>query len=241
MSNEPTNSSMNSAGVGGPQSVDATGMSELRPGGVMDLSAAPPKPRKAINSGYAVLLGLLAVSGAMLYGMRRVGMSQGWVNAETKEISLPAESPGQTVTAGQVMTLLANLERKPVQVALERLGNNPFDMTPLLPVAETKDVKVADDGSAGRGAEEAKRKAQERQQAIRKAYEGLALKSVVDGRIPMARINDKSYKVGDEVAEFFVVKHIAFPRVTLDCQGEEYVLTMEHKDKNKLTNTKTGK
>jgi len=46
------------------------------------------------------------------------------------------------------------------------------------------------------------------------------------GRIPLAKINNATYTVGDSVTEWFQIAAIEGRTVTLTADGEEYKLTL---------------
>lgn len=210
-------------------------LSDLRSSaGTGELGAAP-KPPKARHSSYLLLVVLVAVSAGVLYGMRRYGMNSGIVYDKAVEVQYT--SAGKSgASAAEAAKMLQELERSgaPVEVPKEAADRNPFVLTTAatevaVPTDNT-DAKMTE--LARKQAEAARKAREEHMQAISNALAALELKAVLSGRVPVARIGDRSYRVGDTVDELFKVSAIADRSVTLECEGKQYTIeiAIEGKD-----------
>ena len=62
---------------------------------------------------------------------------------------------------------------------------------------------------------------------IQQTIDGLKIQSIMGGRVPLAKISNETYTVGDIVAELFKIVAIEGRTVTLvTADGEEFQLTL---------------
>lgn len=192
-------------------------------------SAAPAKRR--ISSQTIVLGAVLAGAGALLFGMRQMGMGP---RVSLANLKLEYERTDEgTDTAAETARVLKELEEaaRPVQIKAEALGRNPFRLVQ----AEQPSEELDDESYAQQAQSDAQAKAEEderkRLAAANSALEGavasLKLYSVMGGRVPLARIDDETVTVGDTVASRFLVKSIEGRVVTLEAEGKEFRLSVE--------------
>jgi hypothetical protein len=172
-----------------------------------------------------VVVLLLSVSGAAIFGMRHLGARAG-MDMTVTEIGLKIgdekESAERAKSYERIMADLQRMQR-PLDVAMGDFQKSPFmlDM-PEQPVAtnvEDEELKRA---------EQARREAAARRDATLRTLGGLQLQSVLGGSKPLARINNETVHVGDKVGGSFVVKEIRGREreVVLDNDGEDFVLSM---------------
>lgn len=201
-------------------------MAQLRGGGgevAHPASALSAKPKR-FSSHNAVTALVLLVSAIMLYGMRQAGMRSGMSFKEVK-IDYQREEVSPAIVAAQRRILL-DLQRseRPIQIPSDKLAKNPFELAENTgPTPMTEDHSLAD---AQRQADMARQAQAERIEKINTTLTTLELRSVMQGRIPIARINDQNYRVGDTVAELFTVTRIDGRSVELTCDGHAYTLEM---------------
>lgn len=210
---------------GGDAGVSASFLTELRGGGGSGEEAAPaaaPAKRSALQQHMLVVL-LIAVSGGMLYGMRQYGMNSGMKFEHADLTYKPEEGGGKRPNTE---LLLARLEGGAVAGTASRLGRDPF----LLP-SEAAAVTTVADNATDRERAAALAAAQKAQaariQQIEDEFAGFELRSIVKGRVPVARIGVRLYRVGDEVGKHFRVTAIRWPEVVLMADGHEYKLSMQ--------------
>lgn len=191
--------------------------------------AAPPSKRV---SSQAVVLGVVLIgAGALLFGMRQMGMGPKLSLANLK-IEYERADEG---AAGAVRTasVLKELERavQPSQIKGEELGRNPFRLVRTSEPTE----QLTDDGwkeraeaeALAKAAEEAQRAMEAANNALSGEISKLALFSILGGRVPLARINQETVTVGDTVAGRFKVLSIEGRVVTLEAEGKQFTLSLE--------------
>jgi hypothetical protein len=203
-------------------------MAQLRGGNAENghpASALSAKPKRF--SSHNTVTGLvLFVSAIMLYGMRQAGMRSGMSFKEVK-IDYQREEVSPATMAAQRRILL-DLQRseRPAQIPSDRLAKNPFELGTVGPAPLSEDRSLAD---AQRQAELARQATEERRQKIQTSLAGLQLRSVMEGRVPIARINEQTCRIGDTVGEVFTVTRIDGRSVELTADGQTYTLAMADK------------
>lgn len=203
-------------------------------------SALSAKPKR-FSSHNTVTALVLLVSAVMLYGMRQAGMRSGMTFTEVK-IDYQREEVSPAMQAAQ-RRILEDLQRseRPVQIPADKLAKNPFELTSVTATAApSEDRSLAE---AQRQAEAARQARAEHLEKIQSTLATLHLKSVMEGRVPLARINDQTVRVGDTVGEFFKVTRIDGRSVELTAEGQAFVLEMSETraDPYSAPPTKTGR
>lgn len=200
-------------------------LSEMRGGGgeAGAAESTPPGPSRRLKvPQQTVVVGLVVlVSIAAIYGMRKRGMNSGFtfqtpkIEYDAKRVSLDAAQQAK------ILRDLAASAHLP-KAASDHLDKNPFQLEGQ-PV-----VEATDDGSAARLAEERRRaqSAKEREERIQQALGTLELNGVMGGPIPLARIGGRTVKVGDTVAEVFIVAQVHDRSVDLLADGKIFTIAM---------------
>lgn len=199
-------------------------------GAVLAGLEAPGEVRRRRVSGSTVLVAVvLVVAGGVLFGMRQIGLGPKSAAAAGKtKLEVPEPSAVSKVDHRAVLADLT-ASRTEHQVPKEQVKKNPFVLavvtgTTEVPVGDYADREAAE---ARRAAEEAKAKAKAaREQVIVQALGQLQLHGVMGGSSPVARINQKLYRVGDVVAEHFVLRAIHGRSVELEADGRVAQLEM---------------
>lgn len=187
-----------------------------------DLASAASTSQKnllAKNGGMILLLVVVAVAGALLLGMRKLGLA-GRLELVDIKIDYPFDMHKDAVVGPDHETVINDLKSSSdvVQVPPELVQMNPFEWK-----TEAKDET---DEIALREAERLKKQAAARQKEVIRAFSKLRLNSVMGGRIPVAQISGQLVKVGDDVGDFFTVLSIEGRTVVLVHNNTKYTLTL---------------
>lgn len=226
--------------MGGLMPLDAPQEQNAPAGGVFRLDAmapgmanaeqamATPKKRKVSNQAIALAI-LLALGGALIYGMRVLGIGPLTTLAETILPQYDLTRPYAHAADHQkiLKDLAANHAAR--QVPMEEVQKNPFrlaDVTSSGPLAFGPDPRETQRASADR----AKREAEQKRTKIRSALANLKVNGVIGGSSPVARISGEAVRVGDTIGEepaIFTVKAIHGRSVELVCEHETFELHMD--------------
>jgi hypothetical protein len=194
-------------------------------GSAADVTDAPQaRGRRKTYTQHLVVVALLVISGGMLYGMRTYGMRSG---ISFKEVKVEFTGDSTTAKSASYQRIMNDLEQagKPIQIPGERLKKNPFMLgaaqSPTDPTANSAELQAKKN-------EELARIQRERHIAdVQTSLSTLQLHSVMDGRVPVARVNDETVRVGSKLAEFFTVTAISGRELELESEGQTYVLSMD--------------
>ena len=172
-----------------------------------------------------MLIVFVAIACAALWGMRQLGMSGSLKFDDGPEIDYPIDELISQSTNASHDKILDQLESSDAfaRVPLESVWTNPFEWKDLGPRAAAVDDPVDEDPE-----EAARREREQREREIQSKLSRLELNSVMGGRNPIARISGELFRIGDEVAEFFVVRSISalHRSVVLEADGESYKLAL---------------
>ncbi|MCB9838799.1 MAG: hypothetical protein H6813_05630 [Phycisphaeraceae bacterium] len=191
---------------------------ELLGGATID--QAVPERKKPIPDSALLLALVVLVAGGGLYLMRQMGLGAK-IQFTNVKIDYPLEGGSQK---GDDQRLLADLRSGGVeQVPLNQVQKNPFEL-----IGEARMVNDMPVLPRGESPEEARlrRAAEDRQRLIANRYASLDLNSVLLGGVPVARISGQTVRVGDLVADLFLVKSITSRTVDLEVDGKLYTLSL---------------
>lgn len=161
---------------------------------------------------HLIVAGVLVLGAGLLYFMRQAGTGPRAANAEV-EIDYEFADAEAARSVARQEQVIEGLRRAgpPSQLPPDDLGKNPFQLSTAQP------------GSNGdSGMDEANRQSSRMSVALR----GLRLQAVIDGRVPIARISGKTYRIGDRVGEFFEIREIGGRAVVLSGPEGEHRLEM---------------
>lgn len=182
---------------------------------------APARPK---IPPYVIMLAVLILaSGAVLFGMRKIGMGSGLLANAAPEIAYDVTKQMDDVTRDH-QRALAQLrgDHNVGQVPVENVQKNPFELDSILP----DQVETPTEIKAGETDEQ--RAARELKAKMITAYKSLRVQALVGGSNPVAKISDGLYRVGDRVAGVFEVTAIHGREVELKGDdGENYLIEME--------------
>lgn len=177
---------------------------------------------------YIIVGFVLAVSAGLLWFMRDQGLGVGFASGDEVKIDYEVdEKAAQTDTEHQRKLLFdLELSDNPNQVPVEDLQKNPFEMAILVKGDEPEDVAMTTPKQ-----EEPKGPTPEeiRARELQRTVDGLQLNTVLRGRVSLARIDGKTYRVGDVVESEFLVLSIEDRSVTLGADGKTYVIELDSK------------
>lgn len=183
-------------------------------------------PKRKFNVQTIILVVVIAASAGMLYAMRRHGMGAGFT-FQTVKIDYEWDSISPLTVAKQ-QRVLDDLARsgQPIKAPVDQLPKNPFvlDLSVAAPVVDP-DVPAVDPGAEAARMAELNRKIRERE--IQTALATVQLQSVMDGRVPIARINGTFVRVGDTVADVFTVQAIHGRTVELAVDDRVFAVSMD--------------
>ncbi|CAG0997426.1 hypothetical protein PHYC_02653 [Phycisphaerales bacterium] len=173
-----------------------------------------------------ILLLVVGVSAVSLWWMRREGTKVG-VNFQELKVDYSEPDAEKARTYARIMTDLARIQT-PLDVALGEFGKSPFMLDSGKAVVSENGVSVpAGPDPQEVAAREAAERAEARRQELLTALENLRLQSLMGGRVPLARIDDRTVRVGDEVGGVFTVTAIEGRTVTLAADGQTFTLTID--------------
>ncbi len=182
-----------------------------------------------------ILLVLLVLSAGAVYGMRRVGIVSGIsgqaLAVEYQPSAINAEFEQRFERA---MDDLARSGR-PIQVALEDLPDQPFNIDQRLSLATIaiSEIDPATLSEQQRLRAEQQRAEEQRRHAaaLRERVDGeasrLRVQSMIGGRVPVATINGQLCRVGDQVGNgIFTVEDISGEGVVVVASGRRFLVPM---------------
>jgi hypothetical protein len=211
----------------------------MTPGSTAEVGGS--RPRRKVPTQTLILMLVLGVSAAALMSMRQLGLRSGVKFEEVKLDGSEADAE-KAKTYDRIMADLARLQT-PLDVALGDFGKSPF-------MLDTHKTQVTAEGETieeltpeQRAALIAKEAAEQRRAQIQDAATQLQVNGILAGRVPIARINEHAYRIGDTVQDLFTVTAIDGRSVTLEADGESFVLTMDSNQdaRPKRSPTRIGK
>lgn len=227
----------NTADTNAPRPGGETGesgsiLAEIRGGGGGDAPETPRGRRARKYSGTTVLFGtVLVLSAASLFAMRKFGMNSGMTWAVQK-IDYDAERAlrGTDAEHQRILNDLSKSLALGQEHSLDRLPKNPFelatDVPKMLGPGMTPEQEMAE--RLKRHEDDLRKRTEARKAELDKTLSGLELHSVLLGSSPLARINDRMYRVGDVIGEVFVLTAIQGRSVNLVADGKTFVVEMRN-------------
>ena len=173
------------------------------------------------NGGMILLLVVVAVAGALLLGMRKLGLA-GRLELVDIKIDYPFDAHKDAVVGPDHEEVIQDLKSSSdiKQVPPELVQMNPFEWK--------TETKAQTEDLAAKEAEKARLAAAARKKEIDGAFSKLTLNSVMGGRIPVAQISGQLVRVGDDVGTYFTVLSIEGRTVTLVAtNNDKFVMTLE--------------
>lgn len=197
---------------------DNRSLTELRGAGIGATQNTHREPledllKKLLSSQVMVVAVVLVVSIGSLMFMRSSGMG---AKTSIKAVKLDYEPPSAAQSAEQAR-ILAELERSlaPLNISASSVSKNPFTMKESDQPLDA--ATPQDDGSKA---------AKAREEEIKNALSQIVLNGVMDGPVPLARINGRTVRVGDTVNEIFIVGEIHDRAIDLIVDNKTFTVSM---------------
>lgn len=181
---------------------------------------------KDVSPQAILLIGIVLIGGGMLWTMRWFGTRSG-MDFRANPMEFTLEAPNRLVVANESRILkdLANSD-KIVQVSADKLLRNPFQTE--------RDIELSAMLPEGGGTDAERQRELMRRNAERQARLGrikdmaehMRVTSIITGKVPVAVVDGKPVRVGDNLGEFFKVTHISGRDVTLEADGKSYTLAL---------------
>ena len=173
---------------------------------------------------YIIVGFVLAVSAGLLWFMRDQGLGVGFASGDEVKIEYEVDenAASQDQVKQQKLMRDLSLTDNPNQVPVEDLNKNPFEMAILTSDEEETEVAQAEVREEPKGPTPEEIRARE----LQRTFDGLKLNTVLRGRVSLARIDGKTYRVGDVVESEFLLLSIDDRSVTLGADGKTYVLEL---------------
>jgi len=180
-------------------------------------------PSRSIPKQYLVVGLVIAISGGLLWFMRHKGLGAGMASGGEVAIQYPVDNATPVADPERQRQLLFDLElsENPAQVPASELHKNPFSMADLKPDLPEDEAVAAVAEPVGPSPEEL------RLQELEAKASQLVLNTVLRGRVSLARINSKTYRIGDTVESDFILLSISDRSVTLGADSNTYELTID--------------
>jgi hypothetical protein len=185
---------------------------------------AAPAARSPMKQ-YMIVGGVVLVGVGLLLFLRGRGLGADLALGDEPKIDYPIDAPTNTQAEARQKQVMSDLtlESNLNAVPSEQIKQNPFE---LASITEDQTVLPLEDlpvvaAQKGPTAEELRLSELDRHAST------LELNTVIAGRISLARINGKTYRVGDVIEETFEVTEITAERtVAIAADGHEWVLEM---------------
>lgn len=176
-------------------------------------------------NGGLVLVLVIGIAAAALWGMRQMGTSGSLSFADTPEIEYPIDDLVSATGLSDHADILGQLEssRDAAHIPIDEVLINPFSWN----ISET--TKATPTTTTVPQVDQAEIARLERERRIDTEFSMLRLNSVIGGSMPVARISGKLVRAGDQLGELFTVKRITARSVLLTVDGHEYMLSMDQK------------
>mgnify|MGYP001794572495 CR=1 FL=1 len=184
--------------------------------GLTDLEGAVDEGPKRSGSSPVVLVALLVVSGAVLWGMRHLG-TRGSINLVDISIDYPLQDKADAANSELIIRALQDSSYVP-QVEPQMVAVNTFTWR------AAPETAVATQTS--REEAEAQRAHDQRMRALDTSARALVINSVMRGRVPVANISGELVAVGDTVGGEFTVTRIDGREVDIQAEGRTWTLTV---------------
>ena len=187
----------------------------------------PTSAEKSSPSKQYMIVGfVLAVSAGLLWFMRGQGLGVDMADAKDVKIEYEVDEKAASDDIKRQHEVMFNLElsEDPVQVPADEIKKNPFAMAALTGEDDEPETQVATketEKPRGPTPEEI------REQQLDHLAASLKLNTVLKGRVSLARINGKTYRIGDAVESEFILLSIEDRTVTLGADGITYEIELE--------------
>jgi hypothetical protein len=187
-----------------------------------------PKVRQYRPTQHIVLAGLLVVSVASIFTMRKMAGRAIAQDSSAQQVDYTHTiDPARSAQYDRIMSDLARLE-KPMQLDVDLAAAAAF--------GEKKHSNTVQAGDNETDGQKQTRERKRRQNELLTKANSLVVQSVMGGRRPVARISGETFGVGDSVQDFKIVS-IEGRNVTLEADGFRFTLAMETAQQQRMPGT----
>lgn len=194
--------------------------------GADDAASNAPVAHRSATKQYMLVGGVVLAGIATLVFLRTQGVGANLVLGDDQvKIDYPIDAPTNVNTEERQRNVLKQLATSSeiTQVPSDDITENPFRLESITSTGE----EIADTGKPADTRPKGPSPAELRLQELDRLAASLELNTVIAGRISLARINGKTYRIGDTVADEFRVMAIN-PDRTVEIKADQttYVLEM---------------
>jgi hypothetical protein len=214
--------------AGQNETIDAPGeaIAGLSPG------TTHAKGRVSLHTGLCI--GVVIVAAGALFGMRHIGLGPGTSAAASVNVKMEVPKPRTNTTLQQAVLADLNASRAAMQVPGDKVRVNPFMLALAIPpraktvqLGETTDPTTLSENEQQRLLDDQRKQLREVRAKVETAAAQLRFNAAMgSGPNAMARINDRLYRAGERVGEYFVVKSIQPHQVELFWEGQTFVISL---------------
>lgn len=190
-----------------------------------DQSEGDAVAHRSATKQYMLVGGVVLAGIATLVFLRSQGVGADLVFGQDEvKIDYPIDAPNNVNTEQRQRRVLESLATSGeiAQVPAEDIEQNPFQLKNITSTGE--EISEADSKANAKPAGPSP--AQLRLQELDRLAATLELNTVISGRISLARINGKTYRLGDTVADEFRIMAIN-PDRTVEIKADETVYILE--------------
>jgi hypothetical protein len=177
-----------------------------------------------ISSHTALLLLVLLISAAAIFGMRKIGMGSLAALASGGPSELDMSAVPKIDDSHTPLLNELSKSRTDNQVAKDQLQRNPFLMMVRPKAVPPQGVAAMPDLPEPKDDAEAQRQARVRE--LLGMLSAMELNGIMGGSRPVAKIDGRLFRAGEVVGGTFTVVRISGKQVELEADGERFVLEM---------------
>lgn len=175
-----------------------------------------------------VLAMVLVVSAGALYAMRTIGVKHAIAFDSGKQFEFDASKDAAfEAEYARVMNELSSVNN-PLDIALVDFGRSPFALATAAEALTAGTSPIIPTSTGPSPEQKAAAELARKRALIATEASKVIVQSVMGGRVPLARIDDEVVRIGDKVGELFTVTHIEGRSVTIEADGQKFVLNMQN-------------
>ena len=194
-------------------------------------SAPAPIRKSKIPMQVVVVIAVVAASGGAIWWMKSA--SSGLVGrlSDLKIVGDISNDVAKLTPRQQAVLSQLDITQEVVQVDPDEITKNPFKLKDDMPLEllganDGEQIDPRDAEAARRLMEEAAARKQ-REREIEDEFRKLTVSSIVGGSRPIAIVSGNPVRIGGRLGRFFTVTAIEGRHVTLEADGNEFVVAMQ--------------
>lgn len=175
-----------------------------------------------------VLAMVLVVSAGALYAMRTIGVKHAIAFDGGKQFEFDANKDAAfEAEYSRVMGELSSVNN-PLDIALVDFGRSPFALASAQQALAAGSVPIVPTSAGPSPEQKAAAELARKRAVIASEASKIVVQSVMGGRVPLARIDDEVVRIGDKIGDLFTVTQIEGRSVTIEAEGQKFVLNMQN-------------